>query len=95
MDWCDPGQRFLSKGVGMAEGRDLGPRSPRWVNALIWSTGLGAVVCFIWHAVLGDAEPTCMPVGLVSIVSRVVGWAMLPALLVLTAVGREARKAPG
>ncbi len=76
----------------MAEGRDLGPRSPRWVNALIWSTGLGAAACFIWHVLLCDVEPTGMPIGLVRVVSLALGCAILPLLLVVTMLGRGARR---
>jgi len=76
----------------MAEGRDLGPRSPRWLNAVIWSTGLGAAVCFLWQALLCDGQPTGMPLGLVTLVSKVLGCAMLPVLLLVTLVGREARR---
>jgi hypothetical protein len=79
----------------MAEGRDLGPRSPRWVNALIWSTGLGAAACFIWQATLCDVEPTCMPLGMARIVPKVLGCAMLPLLLVVTMVGRGLRRVLG
>ena len=79
----------------MAEGRELGPQSPRWVNALIWSTGLGALACFIWHALLCDVEPTGMPVGIVTVASRVLGCAMLPLLLVVTVLGRGTRRVFG
>ena len=79
----------------MAEGRELGPQSPRWVNALIWSTGLGALACFIWHVLLCDVEPTGMPVGFVTVASRVLGCAMLPLLLVVTVLGRGTRRVFG
>jgi len=76
----------------MAEGRDLKPRSPRWVNALIWSTGLGAAACFIWQTLLCDGEATCMPLGLIQVISKALGCAILPLLLVVTMVGRGARR---
>ena len=79
----------------MAEGRDLKPRSPAWVNALIWSSGLGAAACFIWRSLLGEQEPNCMPLGLHALLPRVLGCAMLPLLLVVTMVGRAFRRATG
>lgn len=79
----------------MADRRDLGPRSPRWLNALIWSTGLGAAACFVWQVLASDGEPTCMPVGLATIASRVLGFALLPMVMVGAVVGRGVRRALG
>jgi len=76
----------------MAEGRDLAPRSPRWVNGLIWSLGLGAAACFVWETFVCNGAPACMPVGPATILTRVLGCAMLPLLVFLTMVVREARR---
>lgn len=79
----------------MADRREPGPHSPRWLNALIWSTGLGAAACFVWQMLASDGEPTCMPVGVVTIASRVLGFALLPVVMVGTAVGRGVRRVGG
>ena len=79
----------------MAEGRELGPQSPRWVNALIWSTGLGAVACFIWSAFSCDAEPHAMPPSLTTVLPRIIGCATLPLLLAVAMVERAARRVFG
>ena len=76
----------------MADRGEPWPRSPRWLNALIWSTGLGAAACFVWQVLTSDGEPTCMPVGLATIGSRVLGFALLPVVMVGTAVGRGVRR---
>jgi hypothetical protein len=75
----------------MAGGRDLGPRSPRWVNGLIWSSGLGAAAWFVWSALFGDTEPTCLPPGL-TVLPRVLAGAMLPLLVVVTIVEKAVRR---
>ncbi len=77
----------------MADRREPGLRSPRWLNALIWSTGLGAAGCFVWRMLASDGEPTCMPVGLVTIASRVLGFALLPVVMVGTALSRGVKRA--
>ena len=79
----------------MAEGRELGPQSPRWVNALIWSTGLGALACFIWSAFSCDAEPHAMPPSLTTVLPRIIGCAMLPLLLAVATIERAAKRVFG
>ena len=79
----------------MAEWPELRVRSPRWLNALIWSTGLGAAVCFIWQSLFCDIEPSCMPVGPATLASRLLAGAMLPAALAATLIRRAAKRAAG
>jgi hypothetical protein len=76
----------------MADRREPGLRSPRWLNALIWSTGLGAAACFVWQMLTSEGEPTCMPVGVVTIASRVLGFALLPVVMVGTALSRGMKR---
>ncbi len=75
----------------MAGGRDLRPRSPRWVNGLIWSSGVGAALFFAWRMLFCDAEPSCLPIGLSAVLGRVLAIAMLPLLLAVTMVARAVR----
>jgi len=75
----------------MAGGRDLLPRSPRWLNGIIWSSGVGAAAFFIWRVLFCDAEPSCLPVGLSGVFARVLAIAMLPLLLAVTVVARAVR----
>jgi hypothetical protein len=75
----------------MAGGRDLRPRSPRWLNGLIWSSGLGAAAYFIWRALACDAEPHCSPIGLSVVLSRAVSVLMLPVLIGAALVARAVR----
>ena len=79
----------------MAEGRDIGPRSPRWLNGLIWTSGLGATVCFVWKLVTDGAEPTVMPPGLSTLLPLILSCIMLPFLLVSTLLGRGLRRGVG
>ncbi len=75
----------------MAGGRDLLPRSPRWLNGLIWSSGLGAAAFFVWRTLFCDGEPSCIPVGLSAVLARVLACMMLPVLLAVTIVTRAVR----
>jgi len=75
----------------MAGGRDLTPRSPRWLNGLIWSSGVGAAIFFTWKMLFCDAEPSCLPVGWSAVLGRVLAIAMLPLLLAVTVVTRAVR----
>ncbi len=75
----------------MAGGRDLGPRSPRWLNGLIWSSGLGAAVYFIWRMLYCDGEPNCLTPGLPLLMSRVFAVVALPVLLAATLFARAVR----
>ena len=76
----------------MAEGRDTGPRSPRWLNGLIWTSGLGATVCFVWKLVTDGGEPTVMPPGLNTLLPRALSCVMLPFLLITTILARGLRR---
>jgi len=74
----------------MAGGRDLLPRSPRWLNGLIWSSGLGAAAVLIWQALFYDAEPSCIPLGL-AVAARLLACLTLPVLLAVAFVARAIR----
>ncbi len=76
----------------MAEGREYAPRSSRWVNGLIWSSGLVCAACFVWRVLLCDENGTSVPVGLNLLVPRLLGAAILPVLLFITCVGRGAKQ---
>lgn len=75
----------------MAGGRDLLPRSPRWLNALIWSSGLGAALFFLWRALFCEAEPSCIPLGLTTVLARLLACIMLPVLVAVTMLARAVR----
>ncbi len=75
----------------MAGGRDLGPRSPRWLNGLIWSSGVGAAVYFIWRLLYCDGEANCLPIGLPLVLSRLLALVTLPVLLAVTVLARAVR----
>ena len=75
----------------MAGGRDLGPRSPRWLNGLIWSSGIGAALYFVWRMLYCDGEATCFPLGLPLVFSRLLAVLILPLLLAVTVLARAVR----
>jgi hypothetical protein len=75
----------------MAGGRDLSRRSPRWLNGLIWSSGIGAAAYFIWRMLYCDGEATCFPLGLPLVLSRLLAVLTLPALLAATLLARAVR----
>jgi hypothetical protein len=75
----------------MAGGRDLGPRSPRWLNGLIWSSGIGAAIYFIWRMLYCDGEANCFPLGLPLVLSRMIAVLILPLLLAVTVLARAIR----
>jgi len=75
----------------MAGGRDLTPRSPRWLNGLIWSSGVGAAIFFTWKMFFCEAEPSCLPIGWSVVLGRILAVAMLPLLLAVTMVARAVR----
>jgi hypothetical protein len=72
----------------MAGGRNITARSPGWLHALIWSTGLGAAAVFVWRALFCDGEPTCLPVGLGTLAARALAVITLPLLLLSAALDR-------
>jgi hypothetical protein len=76
----------------MAGGRDLRRRSPRWLNGLIWSSGLGAAALFIWRTLFCDSEPSCVPPGLAGLLPKVLGSAVLPFLVLASLLERAARR---
>ncbi len=76
----------------MAGGRDLTRQSPSWVNALIWSSGLGAAACLMWRLLMGDGEPTASPPSLATLVPRLVAIAVLPAVIVFSIVERAVKR---
>jgi len=76
----------------MAGGRDLTQRSPRWANGLIWSSGLGAAALFMWRTLFCDGEPSCLPPGLGTVLPKVLACAVLPFLLLASALERAARR---
>ncbi|MCJ7752793.1 MAG: hypothetical protein MUQ65_17180 [Armatimonadetes bacterium] len=75
----------------MAGGRDLAPRSPRWLNGLIWSSGVGAALFFTWKMLFCEAEPSCLPIAWSAVLGRLLAIAMLPLLLAITMVTRAVR----
>jgi len=76
----------------MAGGRDLNRRSPRWLNCLIYSCGLSAVAFFFWRVLTSESEPNSLSLGIASLTSRLLAAAILPALLLVTAIGRATRR---
>jgi hypothetical protein len=78
--------------VEVAGGRDLTRQSPSWLNALIWSSGLGAAAWFVWRLLVGDGEPTCGPPSLGHVLSRCLAVAVLPALLLLSGLEKAVRR---
>jgi hypothetical protein len=76
----------------MAGGRDLRKRSPRWLDWFAYSSGLTSAACFIWRVVLCDGEAECPPISPGMMVPRLLGFAILPLLLVVTLLGRTARR---
>jgi hypothetical protein len=85
------GARSSFEARKMAGGRDLLPRSPRWLNALIWSSGVGAALLFLWSALFSDAEPSCVPLGFATVLARLLACIMLPAVLAVTLLARAVR----
>ena len=79
----------------MAGGRDLRPRSPRWLNGLIWSSGLGATGCFLWRMMVDASAPMVMPPGLNTFLLRLLGCVLLPLPMAITALGRAVRRVVG
>jgi hypothetical protein len=75
----------------MAGGRDLSRRSPRWLNGLIWSSGIGAAAYLIWRMVYCDGEASCFPLGLPLVLSRFLAVLTLPLLLMSTLLARAVR----
>ena len=74
----------------MAQGRDFGPRSPRWLNGVLCSSGWMGAGFFIWRVLFLDGDQTgASPAGLLP---RVLGAAVLPILVCATALGRLARR---
>ena len=81
----------------MAEGRDLNQRAPRWLDCLIWSAWLALAACFFWRVFECDGEHLRLlsGSGVPVLLSRLLGCAILPFLLVVTFVSRTARRAAG
>ncbi len=75
----------------MAGGRDLRQRSPRWLNGLIWSSGLGAALYFLWRMLYCDGEANCFPPGITLVLSRVIAVLALPLLFAVTVMARAVR----
>ncbi|MFB3882282.1 MAG: hypothetical protein ACE149_13530 [Armatimonadota bacterium] len=75
----------------MAGGRDLSRRSPRWLNGVIWSSGIGAAAYFIWRMLYCEGEPTCLPLGFPLLMTRLLALLTLPALLAATLLARAVR----
>lgn len=75
----------------MAGGRDWLPRSPRWLNGLVWASGLGATAFFLWRVLFCEAEPSCIPPGFGTVLARVLACSMLPVLLAVTMLARAVR----
>jgi len=76
----------------MAGGRDLTRRSPRWLNGVIWSSGLAAAALFIWRTLFCDSEPSCVPPGLAGLLPKVLACAVLPFLMLASLLERAARR---
>jgi hypothetical protein len=76
----------------MAGGRDLKTRSPRWLNCLICSCGITSVACFFWRVLGCDSDADGLMLGFNGVASRLLGVAILPALLLLTALGRVTKR---
>ena len=76
----------------MAGGRDLRRRSPRWLNCLICSCGLTAIGCFLWRMIASDSDGSEVMLGTTALISRLIAIAVLPALLLVTCLGRAARR---
>ena len=76
----------------MAGGRDLKPRSPRWLNGLICTGGIAATACFIWRLLTEDSDAHGMALGATQLFCRILSAAILPALLLLATIGRAARR---
>jgi hypothetical protein len=75
----------------MAGGRDLKQQSPRWLNGLIWSSGLGAAAFFTWRVLFCDAEPNCVPPGLTVIAARALAVVTLPLVLAVALAARAVK----
>jgi hypothetical protein len=76
----------------MAGGRDLTKRSPRWLNGLIWSSGIAAALCFIWRVLVDDSDVHGVALSFTNLLCRLLAAAVLPALLLLATLGRAARR---
>jgi len=87
----DPGTDSFFGARKMAGGRDIRLRSPRWLNGLIWSSGLGAAAFFTWRMLFCDAEPNCVPPGFTVILARVVAVLTLPLVLAIALAARAVK----
>jgi len=72
----------------MAGGRDLLPRSPRWLNGIIWSSGLGAAAWFIWRLVYCDVEPTCLPPSIGVVLPKAFAFVAVPIIFAVSVLTR-------
>lgn len=70
----------------MAQGRDFQRLSPRWLNCTLCASGLTAAGLFIWRVLFVEAEQGF------GLLPRLLGAAVLPVLLCVTALGRAARR---
>ena len=76
----------------MAGGRDLRPRSPRWLNFLICSCGIASICYFFWRVLTSESDGNDVAFGTTGLASRLIATAVLPALLCVTFLGRAARR---
>jgi len=74
----------------MAQGRDFERRSPRWLNCVLCSSGLMGAGFFIWRVLFLDSDQSGGPA--VGLLPRLLGAAVLPLLVCVTALGRAARR---
>ena len=74
----------------MAQGRELGPRAPRWLNGIVWSLGLLGFALFTWR-LLSPAREAGSSANLEELLPRLLGAVLLPLLLLATVIFHSAR----
>jgi hypothetical protein len=78
----------------MAQGREQGPRAPRWLNGVAWSLGLLGFAVFTWR-LLAPAGGSDAAANLEELLPRLLGAVLLPLLLLATMIFRSARPRHG
>jgi hypothetical protein len=79
--------------VDMIDGYDLTRRAPRWLNCLVCSCGLALTGCFIWRVLVCEAGTPYFLSAVGASFSRLLAASILPFLLLVTVLGRSARRA--
>jgi hypothetical protein len=74
----------------MAQGRELGPRAPRWLNGIAWSLGLLGFAFFTWR-LLSPAGEHGATATVEELLPRLLGAVLLPLLILATAIFHSAR----